>query len=79
MRKFLVFNRIPLAILLLALGFYIGFAVTWWIAWIFLLVGLLMIAAHYLIGPMSLIQKFVYNISSPMFLILWVYQMGMST
>ena len=59
MRKFLVFNRIPLAILLLALGFYIGFAVTWWIAWIFLLVGLLMIAAHYLIGPMSLIQKFV--------------------
>lgn len=59
LRRFIVFNRLPLAILMIALGFLLGFKVTWWIAWIPFLVALLMITAHFLIGPMSLIQHYV--------------------
>lgn len=59
LRHFLVFNRLPIAIVLLGLGFWIGFEVTWWIAWIPFLIAILMIVAHFLIGPMSLIQSYV--------------------
>lgn len=58
-RRFLVFYRIPLAVLLIALGFLIGFQVTWWIAWLPFLIGALMIFAHFFIGPMSLIQGYM--------------------
>lgn len=59
LRRFIVYNRIPIAIALIALGFLLGFKVTWWIAWIPFLVAILMVLAHYLIGPMTLIQQYV--------------------
>jgi tetratricopeptide (TPR) repeat protein len=58
-RKILVFYRIPIAIGMFALGFLIGFKVTWWIAWIPFLVSLVMVAAYFLIGPMTLIQGYM--------------------
>jgi Tfp pilus assembly protein PilF len=58
-RRFIVFYRIPVAIALLALGFWVGFAVTWWIAWIPFLVALVMIAAYFMVGPMTLIQGYM--------------------
>jgi tetratricopeptide (TPR) repeat protein len=59
LRRFIVFNRIILAVVLLALGFLIGIKVTWWIAWIPFLVAILMVLAHFMVGPMSLIQGYV--------------------
>lgn len=58
-RRFLVLYRLPLALVVLALGFWLGFEVTWWIAWLPFLVAILMVTAHFLIGPMTLIQKYV--------------------
>jgi len=58
-RRFIVFYRIPVAMALIALGLWLGFAVTWWVAWIPLLVGALMIFAHFFIGPMSLLQGYI--------------------
>lgn len=59
LRRILVFYRIPIAVLLIALGFLIGFKVTWWIAWIPFLIAILMITAYFLIGPMTLIQGYM--------------------
>jgi tetratricopeptide (TPR) repeat protein len=59
LRKILVFYRIPIAIGLIALGFLVGFQVTWWIAWIPFLVAIIMITAYFLIGPMTLIQGYM--------------------
>ncbi|HTN44873.1 MAG TPA: hypothetical protein VL098_00895 [Flavipsychrobacter sp.] len=61
LRRFIVFNRLYIAVALIALGFWIGFSVTWWIAWIPFLIAVLMVVAHFLIGPMTLIQTFVEN------------------
>jgi tetratricopeptide (TPR) repeat protein len=58
-RRFLVKYRIPLAVLLFALGLYLGFAVTWWIAWIPILLSIAFVAAYFLIGPMTLIQGYI--------------------
>jgi tetratricopeptide (TPR) repeat protein len=58
-RRFLVFYRLPLAALLIALGFWVGFSVTWWIAWIPFLVAVIFVFAHFFIGPMSLIQGYI--------------------
>lgn len=60
-RRILVFYRIPIAVGLLLLGFLIGFKVPhgWWMAWIPFLVSVLMVVAHFLIGPMSLIQGYM--------------------
>jgi tetratricopeptide (TPR) repeat protein len=58
-RKILVFYRIPIAILLIALGFFLGFKVTWWIAWIPMLVAIFMVIAYFLVGPMTLIQGYM--------------------
>lgn len=58
-RRIFVFYRIPIAIGLIALGFLIGFKVTWWIAWIPFLVAAVMITAYFLIGPMTLIQGYI--------------------
>jgi len=58
-RRFLVFYRIPLAIALMVAGLWLGFAVTWWVAWIPMLVSLAFVAAYFLIGPMTLIQGYV--------------------
>lgn len=61
LRRFLVFNRLPLAIVLIILGFLIGFYVDygWWMAWIPFLIAILMVTAHFLIGPMTLVQGYV--------------------
>jgi tetratricopeptide (TPR) repeat protein len=58
-RRILVYYRIPIAVILIALGFLIGFKVTWWIAWIPFLVAILMIVAYFMIGPMTLIQGYM--------------------
>ncbi len=58
-RHFTVTYRIPIAVALIALGFLIGFKVTWWIAWIPFLVAILMVVAYFLLGPMTLIQGYM--------------------
>ena len=58
-RRFIVFNRLPIAVVLIALGFWVGFSVTWWIAWLPFLIAILMVVAHFLVGPMTLIQSYV--------------------
>jgi len=59
LRKFIVFNRIAIAIVLIALGFLLGFKATWWIAWIPFLIAVLMIVAHFMVGPMTLLQGYM--------------------
>jgi tetratricopeptide (TPR) repeat protein len=59
LRRFLVINRLPIAFALIGLGFVLGFEVTWWIAWLPFLIAILMVVAHFLIGPMTLIQRYV--------------------
>jgi tetratricopeptide (TPR) repeat protein len=51
--------RLPIAAILIVLGFLIGFKVTWWIAWIPFLIAALMVTAYFLIGPMTLIQGYI--------------------
>jgi len=58
-RRIFVFYRIPIAVILIALGFLLGFKVTWWIAWIPFLVAILMVVAYFLVGPMTLIQGYM--------------------
>ncbi|MES2702331.1 MAG: tetratricopeptide repeat protein [Bacteroidota bacterium] len=58
-RKILVFYRIPIAVGLMLLGLLLGFKVTWWIAWIPMLIAILMVVAYFLIGPMTLIQGYM--------------------
>ena len=61
LREFLVFNRLLVAVILIALGFWVGFGMYggWWIAWLPFLIAVLTVVAHFLIGPMTLIQKYV--------------------
>lgn len=61
LRRFLVSNRLLIAAVLIGLGFWLGFAVTWWVAWIPFLVAVLMVVAHFMIGPMTLLQQYVEN------------------
>jgi len=58
-RRFLVNYRLPLAVLMLALGFLLGFKVTWWIAWIPFLITVILVIGYFLIGPMTLIQGYI--------------------
>lgn len=60
-RRFIVFNRLYIAIALIGLGLWIGFGMSggWWIAWLPFLVALLMITAHFLVGPMTVIQGYI--------------------
>ncbi|MBS1688065.1 MAG: tetratricopeptide repeat protein [Bacteroidetes bacterium] len=58
-RRFIVNYRIPIAIVMLLLGFWLGFKVTWWIAWIPFLIAIVMVAAYFMLGPMTLIQSYV--------------------
>ena len=59
LRRFIVFYRLPLSVLLIALGLFIGFKATWWVAWIPFLVAVFMVVAHYMIGPMTLVQGYI--------------------
>lgn len=58
-RRFIVMNRLLLAVALLALGFYLGFQVTWWLGWLPMLIAVLMVVAHFMIGPITLMQRYV--------------------
>jgi tetratricopeptide (TPR) repeat protein len=60
-RRFLVLNRILIGIIFIALGFYLGFALTWWLGWLPIFIGVLMIFAHFFIGPVTLLQRFIEN------------------
>lgn len=61
LRRFLVFNRLYISIALIGIGFWLGFGMHggWWIAWLPFLIAIIMIAAHFLIGPMTLIQNYI--------------------
>lgn len=62
LRRFIVLYRFPLAILLFALSLWIGFsgnAGGWWLAWLPMLIAILMIVAHFMVGPMTLIQRYI--------------------
>jgi len=59
LRRFLAANLLPVAIVLIGLGFWLGFAVTWWIAWIPFLIAIIMIAAYIMVGPMMQIQGYI--------------------
>lgn len=59
LRKFLVQFRIPIGILLIGLGIYLGMEVTWWLGWLPILIGVLTILAHFLVGPVSLLQRYI--------------------
>lgn len=59
LRRFVVNNRLLLAVVLIGLGIWVGMEVTWWIGWIPILVAILMVVAHFMIGPMTLIQGYV--------------------
>ena len=61
LRRFIVLFRLPLAILLIATGVLITMQVKHgiWVSWIFFLIALLMVLAHFMIGPITLIQKHV--------------------
>ncbi|HLS72001.1 MAG TPA: hypothetical protein VK027_10095 [Chitinophagaceae bacterium] len=58
-RKFLVRYRIPIGILFIALGIWSGIEVTWWLGWLPILIGILVILAHFMVGPVSLMQKYI--------------------
>jgi tetratricopeptide (TPR) repeat protein len=58
-RRFFVMNRLPVAAFLILLGLLAGFKATWWIAWIPFLVAIFVVVAHFLVGPMTLIQNYV--------------------
>jgi tetratricopeptide (TPR) repeat protein len=60
-RRILVLNRIPIAIGLIILGIIFTITVkhaAWW-TWLLFVVAILMVVAHFMIGPMSLIQGHV--------------------
>lgn len=59
LRRFIVFNRLPIALVLIALGLLLGFKVTWWVAWIPFLIAILMVVAHFMVGPMTLLQTYM--------------------
>jgi len=58
-RRFIVFNRLWIAILLIALGFYLGFQVTWWLGWLPIFIAIIMVVAHFLVGPVTLMQRYI--------------------
>lgn len=60
-RKFLVLNRLPISILLIALGIYLGIQVTWWLGWLPIFIAILVVIAHFLAGPVTLMQRYIEN------------------
>lgn len=58
-RKFLVKNRLWIGIVLIALGIVIGIMNTWWVGWLPIFIGILTIVAHFIIGPVTLLQKYI--------------------
>lgn len=60
-RRFLVLNRLPIAVLLIALGIYFGISISWWLGWLPIFIALLVVAAHFMAGPVTLMQRFIEN------------------
>lgn len=58
-RAFLVNNRLLLAVLFIGLGIYLGIEQTWWLGWLPIFIAVLMVLAHFLLGPITLLQKFI--------------------
>lgn len=60
-RRLSVLYRLPIALALIALGVVITVQMKHgiWVSWIFFLVAILAIVAHFMIGPITLIQKHV--------------------
>lgn len=59
LRRFIVINRLWLSVVFVILGIYLGIEVTWWLGWLPILIGLLMVVAHYMVGPITLLQRYV--------------------
>ena len=49
----------PIAIVLIGLGIWMGIEVNRWAPVIIFLIAIIMIVAHFMVGPMTLIQKYV--------------------
>lgn len=58
-RRFLVFYRLPIAVVLIGLGIYFGIVVSWWLGWLPIFIALLVITAHFMAGPVTLIQRYI--------------------
>ena len=63
LRRILVLYRLPIAILLIVLGILITIQTKSgiYVSWLFFLIAILMVVAHFMIGPITLIQKHVEN------------------
>lgn len=59
LRRFIVFNRLWIAIALVALGIYLGVQVTWWLGWLPIFVAIILVIAHFLVGPITIMQKYI--------------------
>ncbi len=58
-RYFLVKYRLPLALLIIGLGVYVTTTSGFWPSFIFYLVGVVSLVFHFMVGPITLIQKLV--------------------
>jgi tetratricopeptide (TPR) repeat protein len=61
LRRFLVVNRLWVSVFLIALGIYLGIEVTWWLGWLPIFIALLVIVAHFMAGPVTLMQRYIEN------------------
>lgn len=61
LRRFLVLNRLLIAVFLIALGIYLGIKVTWWLGWLPVFIALLVVVAHFMAGPVTLMQRYIEN------------------
>lgn len=59
LRKFLVLNRLVIGIVLIGLGIWWGIAQTWWLGWLPIFIGILTIVAHFMLGPVTLMQNYI--------------------
>ena len=59
LRRFIVFNRLPLAVVFIALGIFLGIKVTWWLGWLPILIAILMVVAHFMVGPVTIMQRYI--------------------
>ncbi len=58
LRKFLVLNRLWIGLLLIGLGIWSGIEIHWGLGWLPILIGVLTIVAHFLVGPITLVQRY---------------------
>jgi tetratricopeptide (TPR) repeat protein len=56
---FYVFNRIVISIVLIGVGITWGILDSWTFAWFFVATGSIMLLAHFLLGPIRMVQKAV--------------------